>query len=87
MSYQLLQLPRAKRQLRGLRRTHNPYLRAILKAISGLSNEPRPPVAEKLVGRPEWRIRIGEYRVIYSIADSERTVTIVAIAHQRNVYR
>lgn len=52
-----------------------------------LAENPRPPTARKLVNRSEMRLRIGDYRVLYSIDDVRRTVTIVVIAHRREVYR
>jgi len=74
MSYELLQLPHAMRQLRQLRKTHNPRHNEIIKAISPLAENPRPTASEKLVGRSERRVRIGEYRVIYRIDDEKRAL-------------
>lgn len=55
-------------------------------AIRDLANTPRPPGCKKLVGRDGWRIRVGDYRVIYEIDDSTRIVTVVHIGHRRDVY-
>ena len=87
MSYQLLQLPTAKRQLRKLDKTHNPFLRRIISSIESLSEDPRPPRAEKLTGRADWRIRVVDYRILYVIDEQNKTVTIVSVAHRREVYR
>jgi mRNA interferase RelE/StbE len=65
MNYELLQLPQAKRQLRHLRKTHHPLTNPIIEAIKSLAENPRPSKSEKLVNRPEWRIRVGDYRVLY----------------------
>jgi mRNA interferase RelE/StbE len=55
--------------------------------INGLATEPRPPGAEKLSGHEKYRIRQGDYRVLYSIDDGAQTVTVVKIGHRRDVYR
>lgn len=59
----------------------------ILDAITNLGEDPRPQGAKKLVGeQTAWRIRIGEYRVIYDISDTKLTITVVRAAHRREVY-
>ena len=87
MSYKLLQLPRAKRQLIALEKTHNPSIGAIFSKIDALQREPRPTGVEKLAAQPQWRIRVGDYRIIYAIDDASQTITITAVAHRREVYR
>ncbi len=60
----------------------------LLDAIGGLSDEPRPPGARKLAGADlAWRIRLGDYRVIYEVEDDALLVTVVRAAHRREVYR
>lgn len=60
----------------------------ILKAIESLQDNPRPHRAKKLVGEATaWRIRVGNYRVIYDIFDEELVVTVVRAAHRREAYR
>ena len=60
----------------------------IIKAIQGLANNPRPSACRKLVGsKNDWRIRVGDYRVIYEIADEIRIVRINRVRHRREVYR
>jgi mRNA interferase RelE/StbE len=60
----------------------------IIKAIQGLANNPRPPGCRKLVGsKNDWRIRVGDYRVIYEIADAIRVVRVNRVRHRREVYR
>ena len=57
-------------------------------AIALLADTPRPPNATKLVGTADrWRIRIGDYRVLYSIADQQLVILVVMIAHRREVCR
>lgn len=48
--------------------------RGVQAAIGLLAEEPRPPAAKKLTGRPEWRVRTGDYRVLYRIEDGILTV-------------
>lgn len=57
--------------------------RRMLSAIGNLENDPRPAGAKKLVGEATaWRIRIGDYRVIYDIVDDQLTVTVIRAAHR-----
>ncbi len=49
--------------------------------------DPRPPGAEKLAGRDGWRVRVGAYRIVYTIDDEVLTVEIVRAAHCREVHR
>jgi mRNA interferase RelE/StbE len=56
--------------------------------IEGLAAEPRPPGAKKLAGsRDRWRIRVGDYRVIYAIHSEVLRVLVLAVGHRREVYR
>jgi mRNA interferase RelE/StbE len=63
-----------------------PYFNRIIKAIYGLSDNPRPPGYIKLTGRPGYRIRIGDYRVIYNIEDKILTVYVIDIGHHKDIY-
>jgi mRNA interferase RelE/StbE len=59
----------------------------ILQAIRRLADEPRPPGCRKLVdSRDRWRIRVGDYRVIYTIDDVGRVLEIVAVRHRSKAY-
>ena len=60
---------------------------AVRDTISALRSTPRPPGCVKLVDRPGWRVRVGEYRIVYDIDDPAQLVTIQAVDHRRNVYR
>jgi mRNA interferase RelE/StbE len=55
-------------------------------AIASLAENPRPSGCKKLVGREGWRIRIGNYRVIFEIDDVKREVTVMHIGHRRDIY-
>ena len=55
--------------------------------INDLAKDPRPPGCKKLQGyRDRWRIRIGNYRIVYAINDAAKTVDVTRIAHRREVY-
>jgi len=62
-------------------------LQRIMKRIGKLALEPRPPGCEKISGQDRYRIRQGNYRIVYSIQENELTVWIVKIGHRRDVYR
>ena len=59
----------------------------VLKRIDGLADDPRPAGAEKLSSDDKYRIRQGDYRILYAIKDDIITVTIVKVGHRRDVYR
>jgi mRNA interferase RelE/StbE len=59
----------------------------ITKAILALETTPRPPRAKKLQGRSGYRLRVGDYRVLYTVSDPARKVEIVAVGHRKDVYR
>jgi len=56
-------------------------------ALRRLTEEPRPPGARKLAYGTGWRVRVGDYRVLYTISDESHLVTVFAIGHRREVYR
>ncbi len=60
----------------------------VIAAIQSLATNPRPPGCRKLVGsRNDWRIRVGDYRVVYEIADEIRVVRVNRVRHRSQVYR
>jgi len=61
--------------------------RRIVRRIEGLAATPRPVGAEKLSGEEKYRVRQGDYRVLFTIDDAERTVMIVKIGQRGDVYR
>ncbi len=84
MTYRVEFTSAAARQVRKLPR---PVRDRVLDAIEDLGDDPRPHGVKKLSGeRTAWRIRIGEYRVIYDVFDSELLVTVVRAAHRREAY-
>ncbi len=62
-------------------------LRQIITRINGLETNPRPPGIEKLSGQERYRVRQGDYRIVYGIDDRLRTVEVVRVGHRREVYR
>lgn len=85
MPYSILLRPAAIRDLKGLPSSTRSRIE---KAIDRLTNDPRPPGAKKLVGvASEWRLRVGDYRVLYLVNDSERHVVVARVAHRREAYR
>lgn len=86
MSYKIQIRKHALKELEALPIKAN---RIIIKAIDGLSIEPRPEGSKKLKGEKEymWRIRVGDYRVLYTIEDTIRIVDVRKIGHRRNIYK
>ena len=72
--------------VRALRKLDPPVARRVQAAIALLAEDPRPPASRPLRGRPAWRVRVGDYRVIYTIEDDVLLVVVVTIGHRRYVY-
>lgn len=83
MSYELLILRRAQKELSVLPKADYERVR---DAIAALAENPRPSGCKKLVGREGWRIRSGDYRTIYEIDDTQKKVTVLHIGNRRDVY-
>lgn len=73
--------------VRDMRRIPKRNLLRILATIDGLSDEPRPSGVEKLSGQEKYRVRQGNYRIIYEVRDDEVMVVEVRGGHRRDVYR
>ena len=85
-SYSLLIKPSAGKELEAIGSKAD--RQKIVTKIQGLASDPRPRGSEKLAGYSDrYRIRQGNYRVVYLIDDSSSTVTIFKIGHRREVYR
>jgi mRNA interferase RelE/StbE len=76
--------PTAKKRLDEL---EVPLRRRILQAIGKLADNTRPPGCKKLKGWDAYRIRVGDYRVIYEIHDDILVVLVVRVAHRREAYK
>jgi len=75
--------PAAVRALRRVDPAHRPRLQG---AIVLLAQDPRPPGARALRGRPGYRVRVGSYRIVYTVADDVLVVVVVTLGHRRDVY-
>jgi mRNA interferase RelE/StbE len=65
-----------------------PALCRLIEKIRSLSTQPRPSGSEKLAGRSNlYRVRQGNYRIIYSVDDQSRVIDVVKVGHRRDVYR
>ena len=76
--------PAALRELRKIDRSTQPRIQG---AISLLAIDPRPPASRPLRGRDGYRLRVGDYRIIYTIDDGVLLIVVVSIGHRRDVYR
>jgi mRNA interferase RelE/StbE len=78
-------LPAVRREFRGL---DSVTRERILRALIELETHPRPPGAKKLAGREDlWRIRVGDYRIVYELHDRILLVLVVRVAHRHEAYR
>lgn len=85
MTYRVEFSPAAARQLRKLDTSARHSMNGV---IALLAENPRPPSARRLVGgEGEWRVRTGDYRVIYDIDDGVLVVLVIAVGHRREIYR
>ena len=85
MAFTVEFLPSAVRQIESLARGAR---RQVVDAIAALADDPRPPGSRRLVGIPEgvYRLRIGDYRVMYQVKDEHLVVLVVRVADQREAY-
>ncbi|MFC9553992.1 type II toxin-antitoxin system RelE/ParE family toxin [Rhodococcus sp. NPDC056960] len=85
MIYEVSLTPAAARQLRKF----DPQARRrVQAAIELLATEPRPPAATRLVGgNGEWRVRTGDYRIVYEIVDDRLLVLVLTVGHRREIYQ
>ena len=72
---------------RALNKLEKSDFQAVIESIKGLAQTPRPRGIEKVKSTGLWRIRQGDYRIIYSIDDGEHIVTVVRVGHRREIYR
>jgi len=84
MTYEVEFSKSAQKELKKL----NPVTRIrVAKAIYTLRDNPRKGSVRPMVGSKSWRLRVGEYRVIYDIADLKLTILIIKVGHRRDIYR
>ena len=68
-------------------RLSDKVFRRISEAILRLESDPRPAGSKKLRGVQDYRLRVGQYRILYSVDDGRRVIVISAVGHRREVYR
>ncbi len=83
-SYRLTIRLSAVKELDGLPRKD---LERVMDRIGILADNPRPPGCEKLSAQERYRIRQGDYRILYEVDESQQVVIVVKIGHRREVYR
>jgi len=85
-SYRVLIKPSAAKEIEAIDQKRD--RQRIVATILALADEPRPVGCEKLAGeRDRYRVRVGRYRIVYSIADDELLVLVVRVADRKDVYR
>jgi mRNA interferase RelE/StbE len=84
MSYAVYLKRSAEKELADLPRE---VQQRIIKRLLTLKTNPRPPGAKKLGGGDRYRIRVGNYRVLYTIDDALQKIEVSAVGHRREVYR
>ena len=82
--YELVYLPSIARDLRGLPKAD---IRKLLAKAESLRENPYPSASIKLAGQDRYRIRQGDYRILYRVDDRLVIVSIVKIGHRKDVYR
>jgi mRNA interferase RelE/StbE len=83
-SYSVELKPSARKELESLTDT---VLARVVSKLESLAHDPRPPGCKKLKGyKDQWRVRIGDWRVVYIVDDKARLVSVTRIAHRRDVY-
>ena len=83
--YRILIKPSAVKEIEGI--TSKRERQHIVNRINKLADNPRPPGSDKLSSQEKYRIRQGQYRIIYSIVDKDLVVYVVKVGHRKDVYR
>ena len=84
-SYELLIKASAEKELEAVGRKSDRT--RIVDKIYTLKDDPRPQGCEKLTGQDRYRLRQGQFRILYVVDDDERVVTVVKIGHRRDIHR
>ncbi|HAN71635.1 MAG TPA: type II toxin-antitoxin system RelE/ParE family toxin [Actinobacteria bacterium] len=83
--YEIRIARRAAKSLAGLERREQQRIRA---AIELLADNPRPPACVAMSGEPDvYRVRVGDYRIVYEVIDAMLVIHVVRVGHRREVYR
>jgi mRNA interferase RelE/StbE len=84
MTYTILVERYAQKQIMKLDKKYIPIIKA---AIANLADNPRPNGYKKLKGEDAYRIRIGDYRIIYEIDDEIILITVISVGHRKDIYK
>jgi len=84
MPYTIDFVPSAARELAKLAAKER---QRIAVKIDALASQPRPPGAEKLAGIDAWRVRVGDYRIVYELRDRVLVILVLAVGHRREIYK
>ncbi len=76
-----------KKAQKSLKQIPPPFRSNIIEKIKQLAENPFPNQCKKLTGREAWRIRIGNYRVIYEVYKIELVIIVFVIGHRKNIYK
>jgi mRNA interferase RelE/StbE len=82
--YEVRLTRQAAKQLASLERSMQLRIAGVIEL---LSTNPFPPKAQRLRGREAWRVRVGDYRLIYTVNQGELVIVVIRLAHRREVYR
>jgi len=82
--YRVIVRKSVSKDMKGIPRSD---VRRILASIESLADEPRPPGSKKLSGQDRYRVRQGNYRILYEIEDDKLIICVVKVRHRRDVYR
>jgi mRNA interferase RelE/StbE len=83
MPFSVTLMPRA---MKALEKINEPYYSNLKSAIFSLAENPRPNGYRKLKGRPGYRLRVADYRIIYDIIDNDLIVNVINIGHRKDIY-
>ena len=84
-NYRVLIKPSAKKELLAVSTKKD--RQRLVSRIQGLADNPRPSGCQKLSGHDRYRVRQGQYRIVYEIHDDELVVVVIKLGHRRDVYR
>ncbi|NGX44684.1 MAG: hypothetical protein K1060chlam3_00856 [Candidatus Anoxychlamydiales bacterium] len=84
MKYKILFAEKLEKQLKKISKIH---AKKIIERINNLSIDPRPYDIKKIVGKNLYRIRCGNYRIVYFLKDNTLVVLIILLAHRKDIYR
>ena len=85
MAYRIEVKQSAAKEIRAIARQQD--RQRVIDRIAGLAQDPRPAGSVKLAGQEAYRVRQGDYRIVYTVADRALVVEVVKVGHRRDVYR